>query len=286
MSATPLTFEKDEIEYQVLTPGLEFKKDILGKRKATCSKCGTGELELGEQYLHETNPTQSRLPGFDLVKNGKRVAEIMQKLPPQKQLIKRWRERNRVNKIRDIGATDEEAWEFTLVCPICSSEFHLTTIAKNPIQYDEPNLLDDLKAAMPIERDGLTLKCIARISVPRRETPETYITRVEKTLADSEKIDAYLKKLTDLITEGRAVFGSGTMDAFIGLLETDIQTVSEQVKKEYKDELNKIIKEIFDASFIAFPEPEESLPEKMTGIMNKLRGQDGVLLVAEKETKS
>jgi hypothetical protein len=287
MSTTTLTFEKDGIELQVLTPlGLEFKKNLLGQWKATCPKCETSELELGEQYLHETNPSSARLPGWELVKNGKKVAKIFEELPDQKHLCHRWRERNKANKIRDMGATDEESWEFTLTCTICNSDFHLTTIAKNLVQYLEPSLLDDLRAAVPIERDSLTMKCLARISVVRGEKPETYITRVEKTLADSEKIDGYLQKFTNLIAEGKAVFVSGTVDAFIGLMQTDLETVTEQLKKELNDELNKIIKEIFDASWVVFTEEEDAKKDNfLQKAVNKLTGQDGVLLVAQKETK-
>ena len=97
----------------------------------------------------------------------------------------------------------------------------------------------------------------------RETTPENYIRYVENLVRDFAKIDDYISKFNNLLTEGKKIFESGRMVTFTNLMETDLIVVSEQIKKEFKTELDTIILEMYNASFVQFPPPEESLPEKI-----------------------
>jgi hypothetical protein len=277
-----LDFEDEGIKIQVLIPEkLQFRKTLTGY-KAACPQCGTAEIELGKKYLQETNPSEAKLPALELLKNAKTSNEIVAKAPIDN-LLKWLRDYGRYRKIREKGASDDEVFDFELECPICRSVFNLTTHMTNPVQIEEITLRDALKT-IPIKRDPFTLKAVARVAVVQKfPNPEAYLDDIEKRIAEFGKIDHYVQKIKDLITEGRRTFASGgCMSEFVDLLDGDLATVPEAVKATAQRELDDKIKELTDSAFQQFPD-EQTLPKIIQKVANAVKGETPVLLIGSEQ---
>lgn len=275
-----LEFKIDDIPIQVTAPaGMEWKKTVTGKYLLPC-RCGTYEIDLANKYLEPTFISQARLPPLELVKNAKLANETINRSPPN-DLLKFLREFSKALKIREKGTSDDETFEFDLNCEICHQVYHCTTTMVNPVPVEKAITLREAIKTIPIKRDGFTLKALARTATVQKLTPELYIDDVEKTLADSAKIEAYLKKVQDLVIEGKTTFESGRMSEFLSILESDLATVPDQLKREIQREIDSRIDEMLKASFVQFAPDEETLPEKIKNVFKN--HNEATLLVAEKE---
>lgn len=258
-----LELKEDVIQIKVDAPiGMEWRRTVTGKCVLP-SRCGTREIELGNRYLEPTNPSHGHVTPLESVKNAMLANQTINKAP-RDNLLKFLREFSIYEKIREKGASDNEIFVFDLACDVCRQVYHCTTTMTNPIPLEKPITLRDALKTIPIKRDGFTLKALAQLAVVQKfGTPEAYIENVEKMLADSAKIEGYLKKVQDLTIEGKTTFQSGRMSEFISILESDLATVPDQLKREMQREIDTRIEEMLKASFVQFSPDEESLPEKI-----------------------
>jgi hypothetical protein len=273
-----LEFEHDGILAKVdAPPGMEWEKTTLGKWVLPC-RCGTYLMELGDRWKEPTHPNPASLLPEQMLTNGKRANELMNAAPTNN-LMKWLRTFSQYQKIRE-HASDEETFIFELVCENCHQVYSCTTTMINPVSIKNPITVREALKSISLKRDGFSLKALARTAIVQKfETPEAYIDNVEKLLADAEKVESYLKKVEDLVTEGKKTFQSGRMGEFLSILESDLSTVPFQLRRELERELDIRVGEMLEASFVAFPEPEESLPER---IISKLKPTEAKLIICGK----
>jgi hypothetical protein len=275
--SSAIELQHDGIPTKVTTP-IECRKTVTGKYVLRC-RCDTEDIELGNKWQEPTNPSQGYILPLESVKNAKRRAETIN-AAPRDNLIKFLREFSKAEKIEQMGASDEEIFSFDLIGDICHQVYHCTTTMTNPVTIEKPITLREAIKTIPIKRDGFTLKALARIAAPQNLTPEQYIDNVEKLLADAAKIGAYLKRVQDLATEGKTTFQSGRMAEFLSILESDLATVPDRLKREMEREIDQKIREMLEASFVQFEPGEETLPEKIKSAFKN--HNEATLLVAEK----
>jgi hypothetical protein len=134
----------------------------------------------------------------------------------------------------------------------------------------------------PLELNTFTRKASARLAQAQGfVTPEKFVEEVNGLLADLKAVDLLRDALDDVAA--KIDLKSGLGKSLINMLRDDIKDIP-NTAKGIERELTDRAQQIFDASWVQFEEDEgekgEGLLQK---IQNKLKGQEAVLLVAEKE---
>lgn len=199
------------------------------------------------------------LVGFSGVLEAAKQAKMLQNIPHS---FTAWaRDTENANRAPVGMHFDGYSTSKSVLCPICQREYKFKVdIAHNIERKKFPTWLDVLKD-YPLKADGFTKKALARLAfVQGFGTVENMIDEVNAIADDLRLLDSTIEQLSETLEQ--CEFKSGFGKTWNSNMKSRLPIINKDVKKELKRTLEYRLQQIYDSSYVSFPEEDDEEDEE------------------------